>query len=159
MYKIWETIKLTITRGTPAYAWVAGSKAARVLRATDFLDVQDNLRDVDTRLTTTQGTVSTHGTDISTLKTTVGGAGSGLVKGLADEIVRATAAEGAESARATAAESNLNTIKINRSELAQVITDWAYSADETKVNITRYKLTQANTQQELFLLSLTRIWV
>lgn len=138
--------QLTITRGTPAYAWVAGSKAARVLRATDFLDVQDNLRDVDTRLTTTQGTVSTHGTDISTLKTTVGGAGSGLVKGLADEIVRATAAEGAESARATAAESNLNTIKINRSELAQVITDWAYSADETKVQvtITRYN---ASTQQ------------
>ena len=138
--------QLTITRGTPAYAWVAGSKAARVLRATDFLDVQDNLRDVDTRLTTTQGTVSTHGTDISTLKTTVGGAGSGLVKGLADEIVRATAAEGAESTRATAAESNLNTIKINRSELAQVITDWAYSADETKVQvtITRYN---ASTQQ------------
>ena len=93
---LWENNQLTITRGTPAYAWVAGSKAARVLRATDFLDVQDNLRDVDTRLTTTQGTVSTHGTDISTLKTTVGGAGSGLVKGLADEIVRATAAEGAE---------------------------------------------------------------
>lgn len=138
--------QLTITRGTPAYAWVAGSKAARVLRATDFLDVQDNLRDVDTRLTTTQGTVSTHGTDISTLKTTVGGAGSGLVKGLADEIVRATAAEGAEATRATAAESNLNTIKINRSELAQVITDWAYSADETKVQvtITRYN---ASTQQ------------
>ena len=138
--------QLTITRGTPAYAWVAGSKAARVLRATDFLDVQDNIRDVDTRLTTTQGTVSTHGTDISTLKTTVGGAGSGLVKGLADEIVRATAAEGAESTRATAAESNLNTIKINRSELAQVITDWAYSADDTKVlvTITRYN---ASTQQ------------
>lgn len=50
---------------------------------------------------TTQGTVETQGADISALKTTVGGAGSGLVKGLADEIVRATAAEGAEATRAT----------------------------------------------------------
>ena len=141
-----ENNQLTIARGTPAYAWVAGSKAARVLRATDFLDVQDNIRDVDTRLTTTQGTVATQGTDISALKTTVGGAGSGLVKGLADEIVRATAAEGAEVTRATNAETNLNNIKVNRTELVQVITDWVYSADETKVlvTITRYN---ASTQQ------------
>src|SRR5574344_863105 len=138
--------QLTVTRGTPAYAWVAGSKVARVLRATDFLDVQDNIRDVDTRLTTTQGTVATHGTDILELETAVGDTDSGLVKGLADEITRATAAESDEVTRATTAEENLNTIKVNRSELAQVITDWVYSADETKVlvTITRYN---ASTQQ------------
>ncbi len=141
-----ENNQLTITRGTPAYAWLSGSKAARVMTAKDVSDMQDNIKDVDSRLTTTQGTVTTQGTDISGLKTTVGGAGSGLVKGLADEIVRATTAEGAEVTRATAAEGNLNTIKINRSELAQVITDWVYSADGTKVevNITRYN---ASTQQ------------
>lgn len=138
--------QLTVTRGTPAYAWAAGSKVARVLTAKDFKDLQDNIADVATDMTAAQGTIATHGSDISGLKTTVGGPTSGLVKGLADEITRATGAENAEVTRATNAETNLNTIKVNRSELAQVITDWVYSADGTKVEvqITRYN---ASTQQ------------
>lgn len=140
------TNTLTVTRGTPAYAWVAGSVVARVFTANDLKDVQDNILDIDSGLTTTKGTVATQGTDISTLKTTVGTASSGLVKGLADEIARAKAAEAAEVSRATGVENTLSSSKVNRSELVQVITDWSYSADGTKVlvTITRYN---ASTQQ------------
>jgi hypothetical protein len=138
--------QLTITRGTPAYSWTAGTRAARVLTAKDFSDVQDNIADLNTGLSDVQETVAGYTGDIAALQTTVGGPSSGLVKGLADEIVRATTAEEAEVSRATTAEGNLNTIKVNRSELAQVITDWTYSADETKVQLTinRYN---ASTQQ------------
>ena len=138
--------QLTVTRGTPAYAWVAGSKVARVLTAKDFKDLQDNVTDLNTGLTSAQTTIEEQGNDISDLTIVVGDEDSGLVKGLADEITRATAAEGDEVTRATTAEENLNAIKVNRSELAQVITDWVYSADETKVlvTITRYN---ASTQQ------------
>lgn len=138
--------QLTITRGTPAYAWLAGSKAARVLTAKDFKDLQDNVTDINTDLNTTKVTVAAHDTDVATLKTTVGNASSGLVKGAADEVTRAKAAEVAEATRATTAESVLTSGKINRTELAQVITDWAYSADGTQllVTINRYN---ASTQQ------------
>jgi hypothetical protein len=134
------TNQLTITRGTSAQAWVAGDKVARVLTAADFQDVQDNILDVHAAVENIQTTVGTQGSDISALETTVGGSSSGLVKGLADEIIRATTAETAETDRATTAEGILNTNKVNRTELAQVITDWTYSADGTKVEltITRY---------------------
>ena len=117
-----------------------------VFNAKDLKDLQDNVIDISGGLGTVQATVETMNTDVSALKTTVGGAGSGLVKGLADEITRAKAAEGAEVTRATGVEANLENAKINRTELAQVITDWVYSADGTKVlvTITRYN---ASTQQ------------
>ena len=141
--------QLTITRGTPAYAWIAGSKAARVLTAKDFKDLQDNVTDINTDLNTTKVTVAAHDTDVAALKTVVGDAGSGLVKGAADEVARAKAAEGTEVTRATAAESALSTGKINRTELAQVITDWVYSADGTQVlvTITRYNASTQSTSQ------------
>ena len=144
-----ENNQLTITRGTPAYTWLAGSKVARVLTAKDFQDIQDNITDIDTTLTTVQNTVEEHNSDISALKTTVGDASSGLVKGLADEVARAAEAEEDETTRATAAETALNTNKINRTELAQVITDWGYSADNTKllVTITRYNASTQQTSQ------------
>ena len=131
---------ITVTRGTPAYFWPAGSKVARNFTAKDFKDVQDNITDINTDLTTAKGTVATHVIDIAALKTTVGDASSGLVKGLASEITRATGAEGAEVTRATSVESGLETNKIARSELTQVITDWSYAADGAKVRltITRY---------------------
>ena len=138
--------QLTVTRGNPVYAWTAGSKVARVLTAKDFKDVQDNITDINNALTTAQETIATNANDISTLKSTVGDVGSGLVKGAADEVTRAKAAETAEVSRASAAENFLTSGKINRTELAQVITDWVYSADGTKllVTINRYN---ASTQQ------------
>ena len=141
--------QLTVTRGTPAYAWPAGSKVARVLTAKDISDIQSNITNLNTDLETAQSTLSENVTDISALKTTVGDSTSGLVKGLTDEVARATGAEGTEVTRATAAEASLGTNKINRSELAQVITDWNNSADGTKVliTITRYNSSTKQTSQ------------
>ena len=141
-----ENNQLTITRGTPAYAWLAGSKAARVLTAKDFKDVQDNITDINTALIAAQSSIATQGTDVTNLKTAVGNASSGLVKGLADEVTRAKAAEASEASRATTAEGVLTSGKVNRTELAQVITDWTYSADGAQllVTINRYN---ASTQQ------------
>ena len=138
--------QLTVTRGTPAYAWLAGSKVARVLTAKDFKDVQDNITDINTALIAAQSSIATQGTDVTNLKTAVGNASSGLVKGLADEVTRAKAAEASEASRATTAEGVLTSGKVNRTELAQVITDWTYSADGTQllVTINRYN---ASTQQ------------
>ena len=68
-----ETNQLTITRGTPAYAWVAGSAVARVLTANDFKNLQDNVSDINTALGEAQSLLDTQGSDISALKPVVRG--------------------------------------------------------------------------------------
>lgn len=138
--------QLTVVRGTPALAWVAGSKCARVLNAKDVSDIQENLKDVNTFAEQIGADLGTAKQGVADLKTVVGDNTSGLVKGLADEVVRAQAAETNEVNRAQAAETSIDTAKVNRTELAQVITDWSYSPDATKllVTITRYN---ASTKQ------------
>lgn len=141
--------QLTVVRGSPSYSWTAGSKVARVLTAQDVTDIQDNIIAISEDLNTKEEIIGHLDTDVSDLNGAVGDENSGLIKDLADEIERATAAENSEVVRATAAESNLNTNKINRSELAQVITDWTYLGAPTKVEvtITRYNATTQQTSQ------------
>lgn len=143
---IGENNQLTVTRGSSPMSWVAGTIAARVFTAQDLSDLQDNVNTIADTVDGYQGQLSTHETAIEDLETKVGDATSGLVKGLADEITRATCAENTEKTRAQGVEQTLDTNKINRSELAQVITNWVYSADGTAVTvtITRYN---ASTQQ------------
>lgn len=137
---------LTITRQSGAIAWVAGTQCARVFTAADLLAVQQNISDNIDLTNSMEDDISEYGDAIDDLETTVGGASSGLVKGLADEIARATAAENTEKTRAQSAETSIDNAKPNRSELAQLIVDWVYSQDAVKVllTISRYN---ASTQQ------------
>ena len=73
----------------------------------------------------------------------------GISKQLNDEVLRAKLAEAAETERANSVEKDLELRKINRSELAQVITDMVYSSDETEVEvtITRYNASNKEVSQ------------
>ena len=137
---------LTITRQTGSLAWEAGTQCSRVFNASDLLAVQQNISDTIDLINPLETSVGGYDGRITTLETTVGSSSSGLVKGLADEITRATTAENTEKTRAQNAESAIDTAKPNRTELAQLIVDWVYSQDATKVllTISRYN---ANTQQ------------
>jgi len=136
--------QLTVTRYSGSLTWVAGTKVARVFTANDLKTVQDNLSDVIEQSNDNVLQLEASATDISDLQTTVGNASSGLVKGLNDEIARATAAEASEASRASTAEANLDSSKVSKSALPQVLTDWdsAQSATALTVTITRYN---ANT--------------
>ena len=138
--------QLTITRGTSPLSWVAGTIAGRVFTAQDLSDLQENVENIADEVDTYQEQLNAHETAIEGLETKVGDSTSGLVKGLADEITRATNAENTEKARAEGVELTLDNNKINRSDMAQVITNWVYSADGTAVTvtITRYN---ASTKQ------------
>ncbi|NLE05481.1 MAG: hypothetical protein GX638_11870 [Crenarchaeota archaeon] len=138
--------QLTVTRGSGAISWTSGVQAARVFTSQDLLDVQDNIRSIDTTVGGFQTAIDANTNDIAALEITVGDTNSGLVKGLVDEITRATTAETTEKNRAMGVEGTLNTNKVNRSELAQVITNVTYSADGTELTVefTRYN---ASTQQ------------
>lgn len=143
------TNRLTFTRGENAYPWNAGTNVGRVFNAKDLKDVQDNITDIYNNVSNLQTTTTLLEETVENLEAVVGDNSSGLVKELNDEIVRAKNAEAAEVTRANAAETNLDNIKVNKTSLPQVITDWVYSADGTKVlvTITRYNAVSAETTQ------------
>ena len=138
--------QLTITRGTPAYAWVAGSKAARVLRSEDLEDIQTNIRTLGSEMTVVDENIQELNITVEANTEAIGDSTSGLIKTVNDEISRAIAADAAETSRADTEEKRIDAAKPDRTELPQVITDWTYSADGTKVRatITRYN---ASTKQ------------
>ena len=96
--------QLTVTRATGALAWPAGSKCARVLNASDISSIQDNIGVINTNLEQTASSLINVEQDVTVLQTTVGDSSSGLVKGISDEVTRATADEEEEILRATTAE-------------------------------------------------------
>ena len=146
-----ETNQLTVTRGFSgdAILWNAGVKVARVFTAKDLQDVQSNISEVVVGVEAALDAVDQQSETIDALVTTIGDENSGLVKDLADEVARSVAADEAESSRAIAAEGVLNVGKVDRTDLPQVITDWVYSADGTKVlvTITRYNASTKQTTQ------------
>lgn len=137
--------QLTVTRPAGALAWLTGTKVARVFNAADLIAVQQNLTDVIDQSNTNSTDLETLIDSLAETQEVVGDSTGGLVKELADEIERATTALQTESTRAQGAESVLNTNKVNRTELPQVLTDWEPNADGTAmtVTITRYN---ANSQ-------------
>ncbi|MGL5255375.1 MAG: hypothetical protein ACRC9L_10375 [Brevinema sp.] len=139
--------QLTVQRPSGALAWSSGVKVARVFTANDLQTVQDNLSNVIDQSNTNQLNISIIDQQVSDLETTVGNQNGGLVKDLLDEINRASLAEQTERERALAAESLLNTNKINRTELPQVITDLNPTADDTelKITVTRYNASNQTT--------------
>jgi hypothetical protein len=140
------TNRLTFTRGSSALPWSAGTTVGRVFTASDLKTVQDNITDIYAGVVTANSDIDDLDTAVSGLETVVGDSSSGLVKGLADEVTRAKAAETAEVSRATTAEGNLETKKINRTELAQILTDASYAADGTKLSTTLTRYNASNQQ-------------
>lgn len=132
--------KITFTRGPSAMPWTSGATVGRVFTAEDLKAVQDNITTIHAAVGSFDNDILNLEGSVGNLETTVGGPSSGLVKGLADEIARAKAAETAETTRAKGIEAGLETNKITRSELPQILTDAAYSADATKLKttLTRY---------------------
>ena len=139
--------QLTVTRPDGALAWLTGTKVARVFNAADLTAVQQNLTDVIDQSNANAEVLETLGESLTETQEVVGDSTGGLVKGLADEIIRATTAEQTESTRAQGAEAVLNTNKVNRTELPQVLTDWAPTANGTAmtVTITRYNASSQTT--------------
>lgn len=139
--------QLTVTRPDGALAWLTGTKVARVFNAADLTAVQQNLTDVIDQSNTNAEGLETLGESLTETQEVVGDSTGGLVKGLADEIERSTTALQTESARAQGAEAVLNTNKVNRTELPQVLTDWAPTANGTAmtVTITRYNASLQTT--------------
>lgn len=143
--------QLTVERGDGALAWLNGTKCARVFTAKDLKDLQDNVTDVVAQSNTNKDAIGDENSglvkQVADLENTVGDEDSGLVKGLADEVTARTQGIQNESQRAQAAEGQLNTNKINRSEMPQVIVDWVYTADGTGVTltITRYNASNQTT--------------
>lgn len=141
--------RLTVTRGAPASAWPATTQVARVLTAQDFKDLQDNVADTATEVDTARLEIGQVTSIVEDLLGIIGDDEYGLVKDLEDEVARATSAENAEALRATTAEDNLNSVKVDRTELAQVITDADYAVDgnQVKATLTRYNATTKETTQ------------
>lgn len=139
--------QLTVTRPDGALAWLTGTKVARVFNAADLTAVQQNLTDVIDQSNTNTENLETLGESLAETQEVVGDSTGGLVKDLADEIERSTTALQTESARAQGAEAVLNTNKVNRTELPQVLTDWAPTANGTAmtVTITRYNASSQTT--------------
>jgi len=125
---------LTVIRGENALPWVTATKIARVFNASDLLTVQQNLQDVINQSNANTDNMETVQDDIENLETVVGDANSGLVQGLNNEI-----------SRAQQEESNLDTNKINRSELPKITVDLDYTADGNGLNVT-FTYYNASTQ-------------
>lgn len=144
-----ENNQITVIRTPGSYAWPAGTKVARVFTASDLTDIQENIQSISESVDFANSNIELLDIAVDELEAAVGDSGSGLVKELADEIVRATTAEQAETLRATTAENAIDAAKVNRTELSQVITDWSYSADGTKllVTIARYNASNQQTSQ------------
>ncbi len=138
--------RIVFERGPGALPWASGTTVARVFTADDLKTVQDNIVGINVEVTTTSGKITGIETDVTNLEEVVGDTDSGLVKDIADEVTRAKAAEAAEVLRATAIEEALDTNKINRSELPQIITDTSYAADATKLNTTLTRYNASNKQ-------------
>lgn len=142
-----ENNRIVFERGSGALPWVAGTTVGRVFNASDLKTVQDNVTGINTEMNTAKNDILNLEDSVLELETTVGDSDSGLVKDLTEETTRAKDAEATEVLRATAAEGLLDTNKINRSELPQIITDTAYLADATKLKttITRYNASNKQT--------------
>lgn len=138
--------RIIFERGPGALPWPSGTTVARTFNADDLQSVQENIVGINSEVETSKSNISSLTSTVGGLNTVVGNAGSGLVKGLADEITRATGAEAAETLRATTAENALNSSKINRSELPQILIDTSYSADATKLTTTLSRYNASNQQ-------------
>ena len=145
-----ETNRIVFERSPGALPWVAGTTVGRVFTASDLKAVQDNIVDMNAEVVDTSGKIAGIEESVGNLETTVGGPSSGLVKGLADEIARAKAAETAETTRAKGIEAGLETNKITRTELPQIITDAAYSANATKLGTTLTRYNASNKQTSTY---------
>ena len=142
-----ETNRIVFERSPGALPWVAGTTVGRVFTAGDLKAVQDNIVGMNAEVVDTSGKIAGIEESVENLEVVVGDEDSGLVKGLADEVVRAKAAEAAEVLRAMTAEGELENKKIDRTDLPQVITDASYAADATKLNttLTRYNASSKQT--------------
>lgn len=138
--------RIVFERGPGALPWSSGTTVARTFNADDLKSVQENIVGINSEVETSKSNISSLTSTVGGLNTVVGNAGSGLVKELADEVIRATGAEAAETLRATAAENALNSSKINRSELPQILIDASYSADATKLTTTLSRYNASNQQ-------------
>ena len=138
--------RIVFERGPGALPWPSGTIVARTFNADDLKSVQENIVGINSEVETSKSNISSLTSTVGGLNTVVGNAGSGLVKGLADEITRATGAEAAETLRATTAENALDSSKINRSELPQILIDASYSADATKLTTTLSRYNASNQQ-------------
>ena len=138
--------RIIFERGPGALPWPSGTTVARTFNADDLKSVQENIVGINSEVETSKSDISSLTSTVGGLNTVVGNAGSGLVKGLADEVTRAKAAEAAETLRATTAENALNSSKINRSELPQILIDASYSADATKLTTTLSRYNASNQQ-------------
>ena len=138
--------RIVFERGPGALPWPSGTTVARTFNADDLKSVQENIVGINSEVETSKSNISSLTSTVGGLNTVVGNAGSGLVKGLADEITRATGAEAAETLRATTAENALDSSKINRSELPQILIDASYSADATKLTTTLSRYNASNQQ-------------
>lgn len=139
--------RLTVVRGDSPLAWEANAKVARVFTADDLESVQDNVKMVADNVEDVTELVGLLDTQIESLEDVVGDSNSGLVKGLASEITRATNAEEAEVLRASNAESALEAAKVDRTELPQTITNVEVekSGKNTALKMTRYNATNKQT--------------
>ena len=138
--------RIVFERGPGALPWPSGTTVARTFNADDLKSVQENIVGINSEVETSKSNISSLTSTVGGLNTVVGNAGSGLVKGLADEVTRAKAAEAAETLRATTAENALNSSKINRNELPQILIDTSYSADATKLTTTLSRYNASNQQ-------------
>ena len=142
---------LTVTRYAGAKGWPAGSKIARVFNASDLEAIQSNIEDLDDILYDQfRETLETVESDISNVSTVVGDSNSGLVKGLADEVLRATGAETTLQTNIANSTNTLNANKINRTELPQILTDISYTASATKLTETINRYNATNQQSTSF---------
>jgi len=138
--------QITIVRGDGALSWYAGTKVARVFNADDLQAVQSNLENVITQSNNNADDILELDSNLDSLTSVVGDSSNGLIKELNDEIARATTAESTETSRATSAESALDSNKINRSELPQIITDATNSSATATALTTTYTRYNASTQ-------------
>lgn len=149
-----ENNRIVFERGSGALPWVAGTTVGRVFNASDLKTLQDNIIGINQEVEKAKDDILDLEEDVSDLVEVVGDPEGGLVKDLEDEIVRATNAEAAEVLRATTAEGTLETKKVDRADLPQVLTDTSYSADATKLTntLTRYNASnKATTTYDRFI--------
>ena len=139
--------EIHFTRGSSPMSWTAGTKVARVLRADDIETIHFNISAINDESADNAIKVAALEPIVEANTQAIGDSSSGLVKAVNDEATRAKAAESAEASRADTEEKRIDAAKPERTELPQVITDWTYSADGTKVRatITRYNAATKQT--------------
>ena len=142
---------LTVTRLDGAKGWPAGTKVARVFNSDDLRSLQNNIKELDDVLYgQVREMLDILESDFLDLATVVGDEDAGIVKDLADEVIRATGVEASLQTVIDTGLSTLNTGKVNRTELPQILTDISYTASATKLTETINRYNAANQQSTSF---------